>query len=24
VAYYEEKLHSLLKKFQEFLPGKLF
>ena len=24
VAYYEEKLHSLLKKFQQFLPGKLF
>jgi len=24
VAYYAEKLHSLLKKFQEFLPGKLF
>ena len=24
VAYYEEKLHSLLKKFQEFLPGRLF
>ena len=24
VAHYEEKLHSLLKKFQEFFPGKLF